>query len=141
MLGGIGMGLAERRAVEQFKNNDYPEWKAKIDQATGFDVPVEVKWEELAAEEYASSYASFFPRVYFQPLVDALTAITVDEIGRSAVRDGLQKIVVRNSDQYSSTSGFAFENGVLTIDHRPHSNVDYGEERATGLRQMLESGL
>jgi hypothetical protein len=135
------MGLAERRAVERFKSDDYPEWKARIDQATGFEVPVEVTWEELAAEEYASSYASFFPKVYFEPLVDALTAITVDEIGKSAVRDGLNKIVVRNTDQYSNTRGFAFEEGVLTIDHKPHTNVDDGDERAKGLRRILEAGL
>lgn len=135
------MGLAERRAVEQFKNEDYPVWKAKIDQVTGFDVPVDVKWEELAVPDYADSYASFFPKVYFQPMVDALTAVTIDEMGRSAVRDGLKKVVIRNTDQYSSTSGFAFDGGVLTIDHRPHSNVDYADERAKGLQKVLESGL
>jgi hypothetical protein len=29
----------------------------------------------------------------------------------------------------------------LTIDHLPNTNVDYGDERAKGLRQLLESGL
>jgi len=104
-------------------------------------VPVEVTWEELAAEEYAGSYGTFFPKVYFGPLVEALTAITVDEIGRSAVRGGLSKIVVRNTDQYSSTRGFAFDEGVLTIDHKPHTNVDDGDERAKGLQKLLEAGL
>ena len=66
---------------------------------------------------------------------------TIDEMGRSAVRDGLKKIVIRNTDQYSSTSGFAFEGGVLTIDHRPHVNVDYSDERAKGLQKVLESAL
>src|SRR5262249_26468781 len=117
------MGLAERRAVEQFKSNDYPNWKAKIDQATGFEVPVEVAWEELAvADQYASSLGDFFPKVYFQPMVDALNAITIDDLGRNAIRDGLKKIVVRNTDQYASTSGFSFEDGVLTIDHKPYVN-------------------
>src|SRR5215471_2575918 len=135
------MGLAERRAVERFKNDDYPGWKARIDQASGFDVPVEVAWEELAAVDSASSYATFFPKVYFQPMVDALTAITIDEMGRTALRDGLRRIVVRNSDQYGSTSGFSFEDGVLTIDHRPNVNVDDGEERTKGMQRLLESGL
>jgi hypothetical protein len=135
------MGLAERRAVERFKGDDYPQWKAKIDQASGFDVPVEVSWDELAVDAYADSYASFFSRVYFQPLVDALTAITVDEIGKSAVRHGLKKIIVRNTDQYHSARGFTFDEGVLTIDHKPHTNVDDGPERAKGLQQILESGL
>ena len=135
------MGLAERRAVEQFKSDDYPQWKAKIDQASGFEMPVEVAWDELAVEEYAASYASFFPQVYFQPLLDALTAITVDEIGKSALRQGLKKIIIRNTGEYHSYRGFAFDEGVLTIDHQPHSNVDDGAERAKGLQQLLESGL
>jgi hypothetical protein len=135
------MGLAERRAAERFRNDDYPGWKAKIDAAAGFDVPVEVAWDELAAADYADSYATFFPKVYFQPMVDALTGVAIDDMGKSALRDGLKKIVVRNTAQYSSTSGFTFEGGVLTVDHLPYSNVDYGEERAQGLQKLLESGL
>src|SRR5215471_493298 len=135
------MGLAERRAAEQFKTGDYPAWKARIDEAAGFDVPVEVAWDELAVVDYAKDYATFFPKVYFQPMVDALAAITIDDMGRTALRDGLKKVVVRNTEQYSSTSGFAFEGGVLTIDHKPYTNVDYGTERADGLQKLLESGL
>jgi hypothetical protein len=135
------MGLAERRAVEQFKNDDYPGWKSRIDAAAGFDVPVEVAWDQLAVDDYASSYPEFFRKVYFQPLVDALKAITVDELGKSAAREGLKKIVIRNTGTFYSTSGFAFGDGVLTIDHQPHANVDYGEERAKGIQQLLESGL
>jgi len=61
------MGLAERRGAEQFKSNDYPGWKSRIDEAAGFEVPVEVAWDELAVAGYAGSYAEFFPKVYFQP--------------------------------------------------------------------------
>ena len=135
------MGLAERRAAEKFKTDDYPAWKTRIDEAAGFDVPVEVSWDELAAVDYASSYGTFFPKVYFQPMVEALAAVTIDDMGKTALRDGLRKIVVRNSDQYSSTTGFAFEDGVLTIDHRSYSNIDDGEERAKGLQRLLEAGL
>jgi hypothetical protein len=135
------MGLAERRGVERFKNDDYPGWKERIDQAAGFELEVEVAWEELAVVDYADSYAEFFPKVYFQPLVDALSAVTVDEIGKGAARDGLSKIAIRNTEQYSSASGFTFADGVLTIDHQPHSNVDYGDERAKALQRIIESGL
>jgi hypothetical protein len=56
------MGLAERRAVEQFKNDDYPGWQAKIAKVAWFEVPVDVTWEELAVNDYANSYGEFFPR-------------------------------------------------------------------------------
>lgn len=135
------MGLAERRGAERFKNDDYPGWKSRIDEAAGFDVPVEVAWEELAVAGYADSYPEFFPKVYFQPLVDALHAVTVDDLGKGALRDGLSRIVIRNTGQYYSTSGISFAEGVLTFDHQPHANVDYGQERAKGLQHALESGL
>jgi hypothetical protein len=135
------MGLAERRAIEHFKTDDYPDWQARITSAAGFEVPVEVMWEELGVADYADSYGDFFVKVYFQPLVDALNGITFDDLGKTALREGLKKIVVRNTGQYSSTTGITFTDGVLTFDHQPHVNVDYGEDRAKGMRQTLESGL
>jgi hypothetical protein len=135
------MGLAERRGAEQFKSNDYPGWKSRIDEAAGFEVPVEVAWDELAVAGYAGSYAEFFPKVYFQPLAEALAAVTVDDLGKNALREGLAKIVIRNDGGFYSTSGISFTGGVLTFDHQPHVNVDYGQERAKGLQQALEDGL
>jgi len=135
------MGLAERRAAERFRTEDYPGWLAKIEEAARFPVPVEVAWDELAVADYADDYGDFFPKVYFQPLVDALAGVTIDEMGTTAARDGIKKIVIRNTGQYYSTSGFTFVDGVLTVDHQPTANVDYGDERAKGLRQLLESGL
>jgi hypothetical protein len=135
------MGLAERRGAERFKNDDYPSWKSRIDEAAGFEVPVEVAWEELAVADYADSYGEFFPKVYFQPLVDALRAVTVDDLGKNALREGLSKIVIRNAGGFYSSSGISFTDGVLTFDHQPHANIEYGEERAKGLQRVLESGL
>ena len=135
------MGLAERRGVERFKNEAYPGWKTRIDEAAGFDVPVEVAWDELAVADYADSYADFFPKVYFRPLVDALNAVAVDDLGKTALREGLSKIVIRNKGEFHNTAGISFTDGVLTFDHRPYTNIDYGEERAKGLRQALEAGL
>jgi hypothetical protein len=79
--------------------------------------------------------------VYFQPLVLALSAITVDDMGKTAVKDGLSKIIIKNSGEHYSTAGITFRNGVLTINHRPHVNVDYYEERAKAIQQNLESGI
>jgi hypothetical protein len=137
----VRMGLAERRGAEQFKNEDYPGWKARIDEAAGFEVPVEVAWDELAVADYASSYAEFFPKVYFQPLADALHAVAADDLGKSALREGLSKIVIRNTGEFYSVAGISFTDGVLTFDHKPHTNIDYGEERAKGLQRALEAGL
>lgn len=135
------MGLPERRAIEKFRTDDFPGWKARIDDTAGFDVPVEVAWDTLAVDGYADSYREFVPKVFFQPLVGALAAIAIDDIGRDALRAGLQKVVIKNSNQYYSANGFGFDAGVLTIDLQTESNVDYVEERETGLRKLLEEQL
>jgi hypothetical protein len=135
------MGLAERRAAEKFRTEEYPGWKSRLDEAAGFDLPVEVAWEELAVEGYADRYPEFFTKVYFQPLVSALGAVTVDDMGREALASGLTKVVVRNSGQYGSSAGFTFADGVLTFDHRSEVNIDYGDDRAKQLQHLLESKL
>jgi hypothetical protein len=136
-----GMGLAERRAIEHFKNDAYPGWLQQIEETAGFAVPVEIVWEELAVADHADSYAEFFPKVYFRPLVDALRAVTVDQLGKDAAREGLSKIVIRNNGGFYDAMGFTFQDGVLIMDHRPDANVDYVEERTKGLQRLIEAGL
>lgn len=135
------MGLAERRAAEAFRTDEYPGWKRKLDTAAGFDLPVEVRWEELTVEGYGDSYPQFFAKVYFEPLVNALAAVAVDDMGKEALAGGLTKVVLRNSGGYHNSAGLSLIGGVLTFDHRPDANVDYGEERAKQLQQLLESKL
>ncbi|HET9169114.1 MAG TPA: hypothetical protein VFN97_06745 [Actinospica sp.] len=135
------MGLAERRSAERFKNEDYPGWKSRIDEAAGFDVQIEVAWDELAVADYADSYAEYFPAVYFQPLLDALAAIGADDMGKQALREGLAKVVIHNSDEYFSPSGITFTGGVLDFDHKSESNTHHVDERTKAIQSLLESAL
>lgn len=135
------MGLAERRAAEQYKNDEYPEWKRKLDEAAGFELSIEVKWDELAVDDYANSYSQFFPKVYFEPLQRALAAVAIDDMGKQALKASLKSIVVRNSNEYSNYSGFKFANGILTIDHKPSYNIGDVDDRAKGIQKLLESAL
>ena len=135
------MGLAQRRAVMTFRNERFPDWKQRIDQAAHFEVPVEVAWDRLAETDMPDSLAEFLPKVYFEPLVGALAGITIDDLGITALREGLASIVITNTGGYSSPSGFSFEDGVLTIDHRPDANVDDVDERRKALQRMLEDKL
>jgi hypothetical protein len=135
------MGLKERRAISEFEQSLFPRLKKDIDAAAGFEVPLDVKWEALAVDDYAHMYDECIPKIYFEPLVQALKAITVDAMGKQALKAGLKSVVVTNSGQYHSSSGFTFEGGVLTIDHRNCTNVDYVDERAAGIQQLLEKAL
>jgi hypothetical protein len=134
------VGLAERRAAEKFRNDDYPAWKARIDQAAGFEVPIEVNWEELAVDGYAGDYPVFFPRAFFEPLAQTLGAIAADDMGKSALRAGLSKVIIRNTNEHGGASGISFAGRVLTFDHKPQANNGDGDELKK-LRKVLESGL
>jgi hypothetical protein len=135
------MGLAERRSVERFKNDDYPGWKSRIDEAAGFEVPIEVAWEELAVPDYADMYAEYFVQVYFQPLLDAVSAIGADDMGKDALREGMSKVIIRNTDEYFSPSGISFTDGVLTFDHKSDTNTHHVEERTKAIQAALEAAL
>ena len=95
----------------------------------GSEFPVDADWASLAGPGP------------FEPLVHALSAVAADDLGQSALREGLSKIVVRNAGGFYSTSGISFDDGVLTFDHRPDANIGDGEERAKGLQRILESAL
>ncbi len=136
------MGLAERRAAKEFETNQFPALKAKVVAAAGYDVPMEIDWESLSAPEYAHLYAEAWPKVYFETLAQGFSNITVDQMGKDALKAALKKIIIKNTDSHYSAPGcYKFENGVLTFDHQPCSNVDDIKDRARELQKMLEAKL
>ena len=131
------MGLQERRAVKDFQDNYYAGIKQDLDSAAGFDVNMDVKWDELQVEDYSHLYIDGFQKVYFLPLIEAFKAICIDDLGKDALKAGLKQVVIRNS----GTTNIAFENGVITIDHHPVANIDYWEDRKNDLQTKLEKAL
>lgn len=136
------LGLAERRACKAFEEQSFPALKKQIDEAAGFDVPIEVRWGMIASKDYADSYSESWPKVFFKPLIEALKRVTHDEMGREALKSGLKRIVVQNScNNYNSDRWAAFRDGTLFLDHDPVSNIDSWEERGKRLHHILEKGL
>ncbi len=136
------MGLAERRAVKEFEEKRFPQLKKDIDQAAGFEVPVTVHWDTLAKEGMSHLYDGCWPKVYFQPLVEAFKAITFDDMGKEALKASLKKIEIQSRSGNSSSRRVAsFDNGTLLLDHEPHTNVDDIKDRTKAIRELLESKL
>lgn len=134
------MGLAERKAAKQFEETHYPKIKKDLEAAARFEVPIEVDWASLTAEGYADLYAEAWPQVYFRPLIGALAALGQDDLGREFLRGALKRIVIRNSSSNSSSSSIAtFQDGVLTLDHEPVTNVDQVEDRKESIRRTIEA--
>jgi hypothetical protein len=134
------MGLNERRAIQAFQNDLYPALKKALDQVVGYELPIEVKWETLAADSYSHLYNEAFPKLYFEPLQKALQTVCSDQMGKDALKAGLKKIVISNTKHNPYGSGFTFENGVLDINH-DLCNVDDVAERASAIQKLLENGL
>jgi len=136
------MGLSERRAAKNFETNQLPTFKTQIDEAAGFSVPLDVKWDTIATDGYAERYEEFFPQAYFKPLVNALKAIAVDDMGREALQGALKKVIIQNTKDSGYAGGMAsFVDGVLTLDHSPSSNLHQEEDRARAIQQTLEKAL
>ncbi|MFP2907863.1 hypothetical protein ACLESD_23010, partial [Pyxidicoccus sp. 3LFB2] len=134
------MGIAERKAAKQFEESLYPKLKQDIDDAAGFPVPVEVDWSSLAVGGYEHLYAEAWPKVYFEPLIAALRALGQDALGRETLRGSLKRVVIRNNAGNASASSVAtFQDGVLTLDHEPVTNVDDVKDRQEAIQKALEA--
>ena len=138
------MGLAERRIATDFQTNHYPALKKKIDDAAGFDVPMEVRWNTLADADprYVKGWTDGWPKVYFAPIIEAFKLIARDQMGKDALRGGIKQIVVQNTKSSYSSDWAKFEpaNGVLTLDCQ-YANVDSIKDRTDVLVKELEKSL
>ncbi len=134
-------GLKEKRAVKDFQEKSYPKLIKEINAAAGVDVPVEVDWNSIAVKDYSDMYEEGFTKVYFTPLLDALKSICADDMGKAALKDGLKKVVIKNSSNSYSPSKFSFDDGVLVIDHSPTTNIGDTKDRTKKIVKLLESAL
>lgn len=135
------MGLAEKRAIHEFQEKTFPELKAAIEKAADLKVEIAIQWETLAEPDYAHMYTEAFTKVYFRPLIDALTKICSDDMGKQAIKGALKKITICNSGKHYGGSAFSFTGGELKIDHQPVSNIDDVEIRTNYLVKLLEENI
>lgn len=136
------MTLAERRILNDFETGHLPALKARVEEAAGFPVPMEIHWDTLAIAGESHLYAECWPQVYFEPLIAGLAEICRDQMGREAVKNSLKKIVIQNTKGCGYGSCWAsFADGVLTLDHESLTNSYAIPERTKGLVEVLESSL
>jgi hypothetical protein len=136
------MGIAERRATKEFQDKLLPGLQAEIRKFAGFEIPIEISWDQLAKEGASDRFTDNWKKVYFTPTIEALKSIARDDMGRDALKAGLKRITFCNTEgRYSAESAVTFVSGELTIDHDPDSNVDYVKDRTDVLRKELERAL
>ena len=132
------MGLLEKRAIKSFQENAYLNLVKEINTIAGFDIEFDVKWDTIALEDYASLYEEGFTKVYFTPIINAFKEISIDDLGKQALKETLNKVIIKNEKNISYGSyAYSYENKCLTIDHQPITNIDNIDERSTELAKLL----
>ena len=136
------MGLAEKRAIKEFQDGEYPGLKSSLDEACGFDVEMVVDWDTVTEDGMGHMISESMARVYFQPVIDGLKSITADDMGKEALKESLKKVVFcNNGDNSSASNSIKFEDGVLTVDHKPYSNIGEVDGRTKAVISILEQNL
>jgi hypothetical protein len=136
----ITLGLAERRATQDYQAGVYPGLKKQIDDAAGFEVPMQIDWQAMAEPNRSILYEEFWTKIYFQPLIQALQQIGGDDLGKAALKDGLKQVDIANTKEYCDSAGISFQNGVLKIDQEL-MNADHARERVAKIVKLLEASL
>lgn len=141
------LGLAERRAIKAYQDSKFCEMQIAINEAAGLEVKLTVDWDKIAIPDEAPRFQEdfFWTRIYFEPVIQALQAITIDEMGKEALNAGLKEIRITYDEGTAPASnypaGLAFENHLLSINWRPASNADDVPDRAAAIQKLLESNL
>jgi hypothetical protein len=131
------MGLVERRAAKAFQDDAFPALQRRIEAACGHAVALEIDWPSLQMVDCGPLYAEAWPKVYFEPLIAALEAVAIDDLGREALAEGLRTIRIRDS----GTSNVGIAAGTLTIDYGAVANLDDGDQRRREIQTVLERNL
>ena len=136
------MGLAEKRVAKTFEEQIYPELVGEINGLAGKELAFEVHWDQLALEGKSHLFEECWKKVYFDPIIEALKNICVDDMGKEAVAAGLDKIVIQNEVKNSIAAKCCqFENKILTVNHLPLTNIGEVQQRAQAIQKAIEKAL
>jgi hypothetical protein len=141
------LGLAERRGIAAYQEQVLPGLVQQINEAAGFDLPLEIDWNAIAVPGHGERYnePGYFTDIYFRPLIEALRAITRDAMGREALKGALKRVVITYDEATAPASnypnGLSFADGTLRINFRPWANTGDVVPRARAITQILERNL
>jgi hypothetical protein len=130
------MGLNERRKIKELQDVTFPARVKEIEEICGVAIPYEVDWESLADD---GPGLNFIDNISCHRLNMALRPICCDELGKSAVRDGLKVIRLKNVKDKASMS-LAFDKGTLEM-HCAYALGAEGLFSDNLIRELLEKNL
>ena len=87
------MGLIERRKIKELQEETLPGRIKEIEEICGRPIPYEVDWESFADDIEGLNYLD---NISCHRLNMALRMICQDELGKSAVRDTVKQVKLKN---------------------------------------------
>ena len=130
------MGLNERRMIKELQDVTFPERVKDIEEICGKAIPYEVDWDSLADD---AAGLNFIDNLSCHRLNMALRVICKDDMGKQAVRDGLNLIKLKNVKEANSMK-MSFDGGVLEM-HCAYALSTTGMHRDDAIRALLEKSL
>jgi hypothetical protein len=105
-------GLEEKREIRKATEGWLPEKNREISELSGGGtMTFEIDWATFAGDLKGMNWLEFNGP---QQVVNAFRMIGADDLGREALREGVKKVVVRNTNDAASKS-LALDGGVLTL--------------------------
>ena len=105
------MGLQERQLIRDLTEKTLPEREKEITEICGGTARYEVDWDSLANDAEA---LRFLDNLSCHRLNMALRSISMDPMGKDALRDGLKTVKLRNVKTKEEMK-MEFANGVLEM--------------------------
>jgi len=122
--------------MKELQDVTFPDRVKEIQEICGAPIPYDVDWESLADDAEA---LNFIDNISCHRLNMALRVICQDDLGKSAVRDGLRQIRLKNVKDKSAMA-ISLQNGVLEM-HCAYALRTDGMFSDNEIRQVLEAHL
>jgi len=130
------MGLPEKRKIKELQEVTFPGRVKEIEEICGVPIPYEVDYDSLADDAEA---LNFIDNLSCHRLNMALRSICLDDFGKSAVKDGLKLVKLKNVKDKADMK-ISFADGVLEM-HCAYALRTDGMFSDNEIRQVLEKGL
>jgi hypothetical protein len=136
------MGLSEKRILATYQGEKFPAWKTKLSEIAGYDLPIEVMWDEIMKEGFADAYPNTIDYNFFSPLEKALQSVASDQIGKDALKAKIKKVKIGSKRPWSGLE-VSIDGDALVLDADPTYNRTDGEvgNNTQRISTALESAL
>lgn len=140
------MGLAEKRALKAFQDEQYAKCLASVARIARKEVPIDVDWDALSAHVSPERAGAYWSESFFLPVVAALEKIAADRFGRDALEEQLVRVRIKGSSRH--VYQVSWKTGALTVDLMMRDDSAIGgpgtktfNDRVAAIAACLEENL